>query len=440
MKAFDRLEETGSDARASGSGGEGPSSESARSGDSDGTPSPAPAPRASAPSGLFGFEGQAVASRLPPLRILFMLGFNLLAYAVAMTANGAASRLVAPRFLVPAGAPATSNLALVTRVFDPGALIAGLRCALMLALAGALALARELPPGGAAAAWALPASPKGLFMPIFVGATNSLGFLPYMLLASVSGVALWAALIALYVVGPVAYGIVARGESRAPRKLAGIALSVAAAVLIALPSGGAAAESVVAGSGPTGDEGLPGWARLLLYLLSAGIWGVSDTCIAYVGRETHVLHVTVLMSVGYGVTALACSACSYVLVANAGGGQLFSAAAAAAAAAASAAATAAANGTVTAGAAPDPYAAGSSSGGGWGYAILLLAQSCGALGIYTSAKIGQTSEASAFLPVLCLYTLPVSVFSVAFLGETLSAAGWVGVVIGAVGTVLIASA
>ena len=85
-------------------------------------------------------------------------------------------------------------------------------------------------------------------------------------------------------------------------------------------------------------------------------------------------------------------------------------------------------------------AAGSSSGGGWGYAILLLAQSCGALGIYTSAKIGQTSEASAFLPVLCLYTLPVSVFSVAFLGETLSAAGWVGVVIGAVGTVLIASA
>ena len=73
-------------------------------------------------------------------------------------------------------------------------------------------------------------------------------------------------------------------------------------------------------------------------------------------------------------------------------------------------------------------------------ALLLLGQLCGCLGWWTSAKLGKTSEASAFIPVLCLYTVPVSVFSVALLGESLSAAGWCGVVVGCAGMLLIASA
>ena len=77
---------------------------------------------------------------------------------------------------------------------------------------------------------------------------------------------------------------------------------------------------------------------------------------------------------------------------------------------------------------------------GMGYSLLFLAQLSGTVGWYTSAKLGQTSEASAFLPVLCLYTVPVALFSVALLGETLSAAGWLGIVTGCGGMLLIASA
>jgi len=393
---------------------------------------------ARARDGLFGFRQQSALGlpRLPPLRIGAMLAFVLLAYGTAMTANGAAARLVPPRFLVPPNSGAVSALALVVRVFDPGAVIAGSRCAIMLGLVvPAIVLARDLPPGGA---WALPTTPRLLLTPVLIGVTNTAGFLPYMLLTSVSGVALWAALISLYVLGPVLYGVLLRGESRAPRKLLGIALAVLAATLLGLPSADGA-ESVAADA-PAGDDGLPGWARLLLFALTCAVWAVCDTAIAYVGREVHVLHVAVLSSVGFGATALACSAASYALVAAAGGGQLYSPAAAAAQAQAQAQAqAAAANATAGAPGAGAADALGAGAVGG-GYAVLLFAQLAGCCGWYVSVRLGMASEASAFLPVLCLYTVPVSVFSVAFLGERLSAAGWAGVVLAGAGMLLIASA
>jgi hypothetical protein len=75
----------------------------------------------------------------------------------AHAVNGAASRLVAPRFLVPAGASAVSNLALVTRVFDPGSVIAAFRGVLVLLLAAGMVALGDVPEGGV---WALPRSPR----------------------------------------------------------------------------------------------------------------------------------------------------------------------------------------------------------------------------------------------------------------------------------------
>jgi transporter family protein len=362
-----------------------------------GAPSPPPTlvpPKA----GLFGFAGQATGTQLPPLRISLLLLFCVLAFGAAQVINGAASRLVPPRFVVPPGTSAVAPLALVTRVFDPGAAIALFRMASILCIAGAQAVLGDVPPSP----WQLPSTPRQLLTPVLIGVTNVGGFLPFMLLTSVSGVALWSGLLALYVLGPILYGILARGESRAPRKLAGVACAVLAAVLLALPSGGGG-ESVAA-DGPGGDGGLPGWARLVLYLLTAALWAVADTSIAYVGRDTHLLHVTALSSVGFGFVALACSAASFALTASAGGGQL----------------------------------AGGGGGGG-GYAILFLGQALGTLGWFSMAKLGKSSEASAFLPVVCLYAVAAAVFAVGFMGERLSAAGWVGVLLGGGGMVLIAS-
>jgi len=173
-------------------------------------------------------------------------------------------------------------------------------------------------------------------------------------------------------------------------------------VLLALPSGSSGGESVIAG--PEGDEGLPGWARFVLYLLTAALWGIADTSIAYVGRDTHLLHVTVLSSLGFGIVSLTCSAASYFLTVSAGGGTLT-------------------QGTASSG----------------GFTVLFLGQGLGTLGWFLMAKLGKASEASAFLPVVCLYTALTAVFSVGFLGESLSAAGWCGIVAGCGGMLLIAT-
>lgn len=373
-----------------------PSPAAVRPPDLDELEAPTPPPPK---AGLFGFSGQAAGTQLPPLRISLLLLFCVLAFGAAQVINGAASRFVSPRFIVPPGTSAVAPLALVTRVFDPGAAIALFRLLSILCIAGAQAAVGDAPP----LPWQLPSTPRQLLTPILIGVTNVGGFLPFMLLTSVSGVALWSGLLALYVLGPVLYGILARGESRAPRKLAGVACAVLAAVLLALPSGAAGGGESVAADGPGGDEGLPGWARLVLYLLTAALWAVADTSIAYVGRDTHLLHVTVLSSVGFGLVALACSVASFVLTASASGGQL------------------------------------AGGGGGGGYAILFLGQALGTLGWFSMAKLGKSSEASAFLPVVCLYAVAAAVFAVGFMGERLSAAGWVGVLLGGGGMVLIAS-
>ena len=54
----------------------------------------------------------------------------------------------------------------------------------------------------------------------------------YLALTARGGSAIWSALVGLYIVIPVFYGIVAKGEARSAQKLWGVAVCAAASVLL----------------------------------------------------------------------------------------------------------------------------------------------------------------------------------------------------------------
>jgi drug/metabolite transporter (DMT)-like permease len=282
-------------------------------------------------------------------------------------------------------------------------------------------------------------SASQITVPVAIGATNALGYLPYMVLCSMDGVALWSALVGLYVVIPVAYGVFARGEARTPKKLVGIAACVVAGVLLGLPAGdddgGGDAD---AGGGGAASASGPGWVKVVLFVATIGIWGACDGMVAFVGRDLHQFHVAAFTAVGFALAALVSSWVSFVATAMAGPlGGAASAAAVAAAAAARGNGTASVDDAATS-SSPGPSAVG--EGGIEGYALLFAAQAAGICAWYSSVRLGQMSEASAFLPITSLYTLLTSVGGVLVLGESLPALGWAGIALAAVGMVLIALA
>ena len=289
-----------------------------------------PAPLARQPSshGLFGHAARTAsgAAPAPRARVLALLAVAMAGYAVALLINGGAARLL----------PAVSPAPLAARVAEPMLILAALRALAALGLCAAMAAAGDVPAAGAGvgdrAQRVPPANDAALLAAFAAGLTNCAGYAFFLALTSGAagggaagggsgGVAIWSALVGTYVVLPTVYGLVARGEARTPRKLAGIALCVVAGVLVGL--GEAQGTEGGGGGGDVGD----GVRALdaLFFFACIGLWGLCDGLTAYVGRSLHPYYVCAASGAGFAVAALAaavvgyCASVSAVVAAAAGG-------------------------------------------------------------------------------------------------------------------------
>jgi drug/metabolite transporter (DMT)-like permease len=374
-----------------------------------------------APQGLWGRSGL----RTPPAKATVLLYIAVIfgGYCFSLLINGAAGRLLRPRFALPApaapGADPLTPLGLVVLVLDPMFLLAAFRFLACLALTGGMTLARDTPwatgvgeRGSAVSASAMALHAR-MAIPLVVGACNAGGYLFYMALTARGGSAIWSALVGLYIVFPVAYGIFFKGEARTAQKLWGVAVCAAASVLLGWSEEQKDAVSLV-----------PWWSNALLFGVCVSLWGACDGLSAFMGRELHLWWVALLTGCGFGAVALLCALLSFFIV---GSEDLGAAAALAAPASnATAAALAAAVPTIPV---------------GWGYALMAVAQVAGIMAWFMSVKLGVLAEASAFLPIISLYTMGASLLAVPVLGEkNLPPVYWVGTVVGIVGILLIAYA
>ena len=358
--------------------------------------------------GLWGYDGLAVAPS--KLGIIIKVLCVMFGYAVSLLINGAASRLLPPRFATPpptAGVDPLGGLGFVVRVCDPMFLLAALRMLASSGLMGVMVLRGDVPWGGGAALgnggapWGVPLVTDGraLAAPFVMGFTNALGYALYLSLTARGGVAIWSALVGMYVVVPCSYGIVAKGEARSPRKLAGIALACAAGVML-----------VWSDEAEETDSGVPPAQNVLLFLACIVTWGVCDSLAGYVARTLHTFVVVGASGLGYGAFALVTAAVAFGAVA-----------------AAPAAAVAP----------PPPSVQGVSAGAA--YALMALSQALGVGAMYASVLLGKTSEASSFLPITSLYTAITALLAVVVLGDVLAPLAWAGIVVGAVAMLLIAT-
>lgn len=450
-------------------------------------------------TGLWRHSGQAHGEEASKCRIIAFIVAVLCGYGMAMLVNGAASRLLTPRFMVGPGASPLTGTKLVVVGADPVFLLSSFRVLATLCLLAAMFVVGDVPSelraarsrvlscvwaGGAKAPSPSPPAPlpsptststststsgqdedwaasppptpvavgaplksssssssstsssSGLTpaliaVPVAIGATNALGYLPYMVLCNMDGVALWSALVGLYVVIPVSYGVFVRGEARTRKKVIGIAACVVSGILLGLPAGGEGNDAAAAAAAAE-EGGSPGWVKLVLFVATIGIWGACDGMVAFVGRDLHQFYVAAFTAVGFGLAALVASWVAFVATAMAGTNPLEGAAAVAR------------NATAAAGGSPLPSSHTPTDsvgeGGAAGYALLFAAQAAGICAWYASVRLGQMSEASAFLPITALYTLLTSVGGVTLLGETLPSMGWAGIALAAVGMLLIATA
>jgi drug/metabolite transporter (DMT)-like permease len=383
-------------------------------------PPPPPPP----PQGLWGRSGL----RTPPAKatVLLYIAAIFLGYCFSLLINGAAGRLFKPRFALPApaapGADPLTPLGLVVLVLDPMFLLASFRLLACLALTGGMTLAGDTPwatgvgeEGTAVSASAMALTPA-MAVPIVVGVCNAGGYLFYLALTARGGSAIWSALVGLYIVFPVAYGILFKGEARTAQKLWGVAVCACASVLLGWSEEQKDAVSLV-----------PWWSNALLFGVCVSLWGACDGLSAFMGRDLHLWWVSLLTGVGFGAVALLCALVAFFIT----GTQDTAAAPVApnATAVASAAAAAAA------------AAAASSIPVGWGYLLMAVAQVSGVAAWFLSVKLGVLAEASAFLPIISLYTMGASLLAVPILGERgLPAVYWVGVAVGITGILLIAYA
>ena len=199
-------------------------------------------------------------------------------YAVAMFVNGIGKQITQERPLVDLSAmsPAT---ALLFDQLGPCFSLAFYRVLAALLLLGVMYCRGDVP--------AVPdALTRRLLIPVAIGATNAGGYFWYMILCGLNGVALWSSLVGCYVVIPVAYGILFRGEKRSVRKLAGVAACVTAVLLLSLAGGSAEAANADAGSeavaGETGalSPVAMGALQAALFLACILTWALSDTLVS----------------------------------------------------------------------------------------------------------------------------------------------------------------
>jgi uncharacterized membrane protein len=384
------------------------------------SPEPAePAAPADVQLGLWGRSGLKAA----PSRqlVLFYISLIFLGYAFSLFINGASGKLFKPRFTLPALAPGAdplTPLGWVVLVLDPMFLLATFRFLSCCLLVACMTAARDTPlhtgvgeQGTAVRSDAMTLTWRA-GVPILVGCTNALGYLFYLALTSRGGVAIWSALVGLYVVLPVSFGIFTRGEDRSSRKLLGIAVCVLASILLGW------GEEVKEASA------VPWYSNFFLYITCISLWGVCDGLSAFMGRDLHLWWVALLTGLGFGLVALMCALCSFIITGSE------------AHAGVAGSVNITTSTTSTSSSASQPSLILSS---GWGYALSAVAQVLGVAAWFTSVKLGVLAEASAFLPVISLYTIGASLLAIPVLGETnLPPLYWVGVVFAVAGILLIA--
>jgi len=349
--------------------------------------------------GLFGHAARTAAGAAPAsrARVLCLLALAMCGYAVALLINGAASSLL----------PRRSSVAAVSLVADPLFVLSTFRAAAAAALCGCMAAWGDAPPRAAAPRLC----DAHLLSAFLVGLTNCGGYAFYLALTSgvlggdgvaVSSVAIWSALVGTYVVLPTAYGLAFQGEARTPRKLGGIAVCVVAGVLLGVSEAAvpAAGDAVAVRAGDAA-----------LFFACIGLWGLCDGLTAYVGRWLHPFYVCAASGAGFAVVALAAAATAVALQASA----------------------------AQAGEAPPPPPPPAAVSAGAGYALMALGQALGVCAWYASVLLGRISEASAYLPILALYTCVTALLAVAVLGESLPATAWCGIAAAAAGMGLIAT-
>jgi len=378
-------------------------------------------------TGLWNHSG--LSQPQPKYKIIIAIILVLFGYGSAMLANGAASRFLTPRWLLlTSGTTITSNpltgVGLAVSAADPVFLLSSFRVIATILLMLGMYIMNDLPAGFKQGIIKFPSFSQAL-VPIFIGTTNALGYLPYLVLTSCDGVSLWAALIGLYVIIPVTYGIIIRKESRNKRKLIGISICIIAGILLALPDPNKNPDTLNNTTGNMSEEIVPVWVKLLLFITCLGLWGACDGMVGFVGRDIHPFYVTLFSCLGFSFCAFICSWVSFIATAMAGPSILVSSSS-------SFVINPITNQTI-----PNTEDI-IGPGGITGYFILFLAQILGIIAWYSSVRLGQMSEASAFLPITSLYTLLTSIGGVVVLHETLPVAGYIGIVMGGVGMLLIA--
>ena len=354
---------------------------------------------------------QLTRERHRSIRVGLLCAFVTTGYAFAMFVNGMASHLSpsTARIDTTALQPFIRTLYLQ---LDGLFALSLYRCCAAACLVALIACTGDKP--------ATPTPLDGrLVWPFLMGITNAGGYLFYMILVSYGGVALWSSLVGCYVVLPVLYGLCFRRESRAPRKLLGIAACITAVTMLSL------AESIGESTGDGSDAtkvGIDAVAAPELHPAVAAVlfgacvltWAACDTLASYIARPPKALHVTAVVAgagAGFGALALVCAAVARGIEAGAPGPPSD---------------------------APPPAPAHT-----WwaGQAALAAAQAIGVLAQYGTVLLGRHgADASSFLPLTSTYTALVALLGVAFLGERMPGIGYAGITVSAAGVLLIASA
>ena len=145
----------------------------------------------------------------------------------------------------------------------------------------------------------LPLSSPRALLPVLVVLTGNLGLFFFALLrASGEGCSALCGMVSLYAAIPVLWGMLFRGESVRPLKLLGIALSLAATLLLGLSStSGAEGGAMLQGPGAP--------RRVALFLAAITCWGLCDVGSSRLGRDTPLAHTALLAAVGQAVFAAA---------------------------------------------------------------------------------------------------------------------------------------
>lgn len=352
-------------------------------------------------TGLWGRTG--LLSQPSKRTILILLSLSFLGYAFSLLINGASGRILCPRFVLPAlppsADPLTDPLGLVVLVLDPMFLLASFRFLACLLLGTVLILFNG--PNGPPIE--LPVRIQ-LLIPVLVGLTNAGGYAFYLSLTARGGVAVWSALVGVYIVIPVSYSILVYNEARTPRKMWGIATCILASILLGLGE-----EEKEAGAG----SDVPWYSNAALYLICIACWGVCDGLSAFMGRDLHSGVIAILTGCGFGLFGLLMALLSFFLTSGQGGGLR--------------------------GRGDSPVEGGGGMSFAAGFVLMAVAQASGVMAWFLSVRLGMLAEASAFLPIISLYTMGTSILAVPILGENrLPPVYWVGLLFGCGGILLIA--